>query len=384
MIPHDDIASSLPPSLTHSLCCRFSREMLRLTFKPLPVLDAVNRTRDISDEFPCQQSWDALQTLGANDTEDIMCIPRPKFLPHLQNPCYTAETKPGARRSNTVHCLPYFHILGNDKCGTTDFHARLTQHPRVLPNNGGIGKEVYYWCWHRYGLWMKKTIPKKRFHIYHMFFQVPANLIVNEYRKNKVQYITGDGTPMDFWDFRGWPQDPQNAGLSEPRFLTPHAMRHLYRDPRFIVMVRDPIDRQSDRGGGGEGREPGEEARDCAEEEGGPHVRGDARAPGGVLRSIQPRPGRSTGGRQVSVEGQGVEGRQVSVEGQRVEGRQVSVEGQRVEGRQVSVEGQRVEGRQVSVEGQRVEGRHGGTEGRRTTGFCGGTEGRRTTWRDRG
>ncbi|KAK3729053.1 hypothetical protein RRG08_005426 [Elysia crispata] len=222
---------------------KFSRELLRLTFKPLPILDTIERTRDITDEFPCQQSWDKLQTMGQNDTEDIMCIPRPKYLPHLKNPCYMAETKPGARRSNTIHCLPYFHILGNDKCGTTDFHARLTQHPRVLPNNGGIGKEIYYWCWLRYGLWMKRTIPKKRFHIYHMFFQVPTNLIINEYRKNKMQYITGDGTPMDFWDFRGWPEDPQNAGLSEPRFLTPHAMRHLYRDPKFIVMVRNPIDR---------------------------------------------------------------------------------------------------------------------------------------------
>ena len=39
---------------------------------------------------------------------------------------------------------------------------------------------------------MKRTIPKKRFHIYHMFFQVPTNLIINEYRKNKMQYITGE------------------------------------------------------------------------------------------------------------------------------------------------------------------------------------------------
>lgn len=90
---------------------------------------------------------------------------------------------------------------------------------------------------------MKNRVPKRRLRNYILFFQVSTNLIINEYRKNKFQYITGDGTPMDFWDFRGWSEDPQNAGLDEPRFLTPHAMRHLYSDPKFIVMVRNPIDR---------------------------------------------------------------------------------------------------------------------------------------------
>ncbi|GFO31599.1 carbohydrate sulfotransferase 15 [Plakobranchus ocellatus] len=182
---------------------RFSRQLLRLTYKSLPKLDSANRTRDITTEFQCSQSWDKLQTLGENDTEDIMCIPRPNYMPAVKNPCYMEDTNSAATTNEKVHCLPYFHVLGNDKCGTTDFHARLTQHPLVLPNNGGIGKEIYYWCWLRYG----------------------------------------DGTPMDFWDFRGWKEDPQNAGLSEPRFLTPHAMRHIYRDPKFIVMVRNPIDR---------------------------------------------------------------------------------------------------------------------------------------------
>ena len=77
--------------------------------------------------------------------------PRPKYVTQITNPCYMEDTKPGANSGSKVHCLPYFHILGNDKCGTTDFHARLTQHPRVLPNNGGLGKEIYYWCWLRYG-----------------------------------------------------------------------------------------------------------------------------------------------------------------------------------------------------------------------------------------
>ena len=53
----------------------------------------------------------------------------------------------------------------------------------------------------------------------------------------------GDGTPIDFWDFRAWPLIPQNKGLSEPAVLTPHLMRHLYPDPKFIVIMRNPVDR---------------------------------------------------------------------------------------------------------------------------------------------
>ena len=48
---------------------------------------------------------------------------------------------------------------------------------------------------------------------------------------------------MDFWDFRAWPLIPQNKGLSEPVVLTPHLMRHLYPDPKFIVILRNPVDR---------------------------------------------------------------------------------------------------------------------------------------------
>ena len=48
---------------------------------------------------------------------------------------------------------------------------------------------------------------------------------------------------MDFWDFRAWPLIPQNRGLQEPMVLTPHLMKHLYRDPKFIIIMRDPVER---------------------------------------------------------------------------------------------------------------------------------------------
>lgn len=50
-----------------------------------------------------------------------------------------------------LRCLPYFHILGVDKCGTTDLYSRIAQHPHVLLNSGKLGKETGYWCWRKYG-----------------------------------------------------------------------------------------------------------------------------------------------------------------------------------------------------------------------------------------
>ena len=48
---------------------------------------------------------------------------------------------------------------------------------------------------------------------------------------------------MDFWDYRGWPLIPQNEGLEEPVITTPHLMKHIYPDPKFILIFRNPVDR---------------------------------------------------------------------------------------------------------------------------------------------
>ena len=75
---------------------------------------------------------------------------RPNYLAQYKNPCFVDWSVDLQR----LRCLPYFHVLGVDKSGTTDLHSRITQHPHVLPNSGGIGKETYYWCWLKYGEYM--------------------------------------------------------------------------------------------------------------------------------------------------------------------------------------------------------------------------------------
>ncbi|XP_067674918.1 carbohydrate sulfotransferase 15-like [Haliotis asinina] len=36
---------------------------------------------------------------------------------------------------------------------------------------------------------------------------------------------------------------PQNAGLKEPVVLKPYLMKHMYKDPKFIIILRNPTDR---------------------------------------------------------------------------------------------------------------------------------------------
>ena len=52
-----------------------------------------------------------------------------------------------------------------------------------------------------------------------------------------------DASPPDMWEFRGWKKLPQNRNLRHPVVLTPHLMYHLYRDPKFIVLLREPVEK---------------------------------------------------------------------------------------------------------------------------------------------
>ncbi|KAI8793215.1 carbohydrate sulfotransferase 15 [Biomphalaria glabrata] len=221
---------------------RFSRDDLNLNFKSSSTTRIENMTYDNVNDFPCTQTNDAILKLGDNDTDDIMCSSRPKYIETYLNPCFR-ESYSSRNKGLVFKCLPYFHILGFDKCGTTDFHNRLTQHPQIIHNSGPMGKDIYYWSWSRYGLHPSNTSVKTQLWQYKNMFHVMSVQITTMLSQSKIQLITGDATPVDVWDFRGWPEDPQNKGLQEPRFLTPHAMRHIYKNPKFFILVRNPVDR---------------------------------------------------------------------------------------------------------------------------------------------
>ncbi|XP_067676198.1 carbohydrate sulfotransferase 15-like [Haliotis asinina] len=179
---------------------------------------------------------------GAHTAEDLFCMEKPKYLPNFKNPCWYAKESGKFR----LKCVPYYHILGVCKSGTTDLAYRIRAHEDVLRcRNCIMEKETFYWCRGRYGYeYNMKSMTPCNFSCFQDKFAEAAQRI--EEISTEAGYhnmITGDATPSDFSDFRGWPKIPQNTGLKKPVVLTPHLMRHLYRDPKFILIFRNPTDR---------------------------------------------------------------------------------------------------------------------------------------------
>ncbi|XP_067676203.1 carbohydrate sulfotransferase 15-like [Haliotis asinina] len=178
----------------------------------------------------------------SNTAEDLFCMDRPKYLPNLKNPCWYAKENGRFR----LKCVPYYHILGVCKSGTTDLAYRIRAHEHVLSCSDCVkGKETFYWCRRRYGYDVNmKSMSPCNFSCFQDKFAEAAKRI--EETSKEAGYhtlITGDATPSDFNDFRGWPKIPQNVGLEKPVVLTPHLMRHVYTDPKFILILRNPADR---------------------------------------------------------------------------------------------------------------------------------------------
>ncbi|XP_071113510.1 carbohydrate sulfotransferase 15-like isoform X1 [Haliotis cracherodii] len=213
-----------------------------------PVIISTSRS-DTKDGYVFESKWTYEYTSslckGASIplmSEDLLCKKRPEFLAGYKNPCWKETTKEG---KETVRCMPYFHLLGADKCGSTDLFDRILQHPEMEPAGCGLFKECYYWCWTRYGVWMKNnSVPtRKTFEAYLAHFKQASSSIHLREVDGYHSHITGEGTPMDLWDFRGWPRIPQNEHLAEPLIMTPHLMKHMYPDPKLLVILRSPADR---------------------------------------------------------------------------------------------------------------------------------------------
>ncbi|KAK7480816.1 hypothetical protein BaRGS_00027982, partial [Batillaria attramentaria] len=186
--------------------------------------------------------------------------PKPKYDPDIKNPCWWANytndlsqwmhrrrnrndlLRPRVNGSRVLKCLPYAHIICCSKSGTTDLFVRLSVHPDYV-KTGYKGKEHLYWSWHKYGLnykgRKKRTSPIAGY--VNSFNPVADRLLMSKDSRSRL--ITVDASPPDMWDFRGWIWLPQNRNLSEPQVLTPHIMQHLYRDPKFLVLMRDPVER---------------------------------------------------------------------------------------------------------------------------------------------
>lgn len=55
--------------------------------------------------------------------------------------------------------------------------------------------------------------------------------------------LLGEGSPTYIWMMYLWDRIPQNTYLTEPKVLVPHLIRHVLPKTKFIITLRDPIER---------------------------------------------------------------------------------------------------------------------------------------------
>ncbi|XP_060067963.1 carbohydrate sulfotransferase 15-like [Ylistrum balloti] len=204
-----------------------------------------------------------------NKIDDILCMTPPKFLENYQNPCWNERNSSNGETS--LKCLPYFHIIGAAKSGTTDLFARVTMHPSIVDVHGFLNKETIYWSWGRYGKCETFAQYCQKFRTFDQFvslFKSDNISLVRNARKvqiprssnDRFKYyskdtdtmtdesyhhtITGHADPMDLWGMYYWKYIPQNdATLSEPVYTTPHLIHHINPGLKLIVILREPAER---------------------------------------------------------------------------------------------------------------------------------------------
>lgn len=145
---------------------------------------------------------------------------------------------PGMDRKYRVRCLPYFMLLGMAKSGTSDFQSRILNSNYVFK---GFSKELYWWDQYRFN-------PNATLSDYSdlLDFAVKDMIHIQETDTNQDPYwpgVVGEMTTITLPDVAYWREDPRNAGLKEPKFITPHDIYPILPKMKLIVLMRNPLTR---------------------------------------------------------------------------------------------------------------------------------------------
>ena len=61
--------------------------------------------------------------------------------------------------------------------------------------------------------------------------------------KMQFYFSPGEMSSTLMWYNYIWRRSPENEGKEEPEYLNPHYMQHVHPEAKFIVMLRNPIER---------------------------------------------------------------------------------------------------------------------------------------------
>ncbi|KAK5607306.1 hypothetical protein CRENBAI_000990 [Crenichthys baileyi] len=147
-----------------------------------------------------------------------------------------------------LRCLPYFYIIGQPKCGTTDLFHRLLMLPEVKFNTI---KEPHWWTRKRFGYIRFKKGFQERFPIedYLDLFDMAAINIQEGISGNSsaeqhaLQIITGEASASTMWDNQAWSYLHGYEEQIEPPFLAQDFIHAVQPGAKIIIMLRDPVER---------------------------------------------------------------------------------------------------------------------------------------------
>ncbi|KAK7918722.1 hypothetical protein WMY93_010006 [Mugilogobius chulae] len=145
-----------------------------------------------------------------------------------------------------VAMLPYFFIIGQPKCGTTDLFDRLRMHPEVRFT---MFKEPHWWTRKRFGLirLSERHDPFPVEDYLDLFEKAAHHIQGNATRErggaSRPQVIIGEGSASTMWDNNAWINVYENISKKEPPILVQDFIHALQPQARFIVMLRDPVER---------------------------------------------------------------------------------------------------------------------------------------------
>lgn len=155
-----------------------------------------------------------------------------------------AKEKPARR----LRCLPYFLIIGQPKCGTTDVYRKIVKHPDVI--NPPI-KELHWWSRNRQGRRLNYTdiIPLSD---YVDMFDMAAYHIERRYAHDPEvknpdtvyhHTVTGEASASILWENDDWFHFKENEAFMEPKYTSADYIRHVIPNVKVIICVRNPTDR---------------------------------------------------------------------------------------------------------------------------------------------
>ncbi|XP_043911951.1 carbohydrate sulfotransferase 15 isoform X2 [Protopterus annectens] len=231
-----------------------------------------------------QRQLPSLKDLAAQEPHIFSVIPK-EFLPYSRNPCWFEEykeslkTDPYKRNSyplyskqfrttfeylrkafwnhliheNNTHyrlrCLPYFYIIGQPKCGTTDLFERLRIHPQV---RFSTIKEPHWWTRKRYGIVRLKDGVHEKYPVedYLDLFDLATYQLQTISARSSSEgehkwknIIIGEASASTMWDNSAWIYFYNNSVDGEPPFMVQDFIHAVQPDAKFIALLRNPVER---------------------------------------------------------------------------------------------------------------------------------------------